>query len=58
VAAKEMALKTLELARDQQAASLAYFDGFLIYAIVGVILACFVPLMKRVVVEKAPVTAE
>lgn len=58
VAAKEMALKTLELARDQQAASLSYFDGFLIYAILGVILACLVPLMKRVVVEKAPVSAE
>ncbi len=58
VAAKEMALKSLEIARDQQAMGLSYFDGFLVYAILGVILACLVPLMKRIVVEKAPVSAE
>lgn len=59
VAAKQMALQALVTARDQQALSLAFFDGFFLYAIAGVALACLVPLMKRSVVgEKAPVSAE
>jgi DHA2 family multidrug resistance protein len=52
VAAKEMALQALSTVRDQQALSLAYFDAFFILAVVGVALACLVPLMKRSVVEK------
>jgi hypothetical protein len=35
-----------------EALSLAFFDGFFLYALVGVALACLVPLMKRSVVEK------
>jgi DHA2 family multidrug resistance protein len=59
VAAKGMALQALANARDQQALSLAFFDGFFVYAIVGVALAGLVLLMKRSVVEKkAAIPAE
>jgi len=57
VAAKEMAIQSLAAVRDQQALGLSYFDGFFLYAILGVVLACFVPLMKRSVVEKKTVAA-
>lgn len=57
VAAKEMAIQSLAAVRDQQALGLSYFDGFFLYAILGVVLACLVPLMKRSVVEKKAVVA-
>jgi DHA2 family multidrug resistance protein len=45
--------------RQQQAASLAYFDVFWLCAVLGVLLVFLVPLMKRSVTEKgAPVGAE
>ncbi|MBV8816390.1 MAG: DHA2 family efflux MFS transporter permease subunit [Verrucomicrobia bacterium] len=46
-AAHQMALQSLEDLREQQASSLAYFDAFLIFAVLAVGLACLVPLMKR-----------
>jgi DHA2 family multidrug resistance protein len=58
-AAKQMALQSLENLREQQASALAYFDAFLIFAVLGVVLAFLVPLMKRSVAEKgAHVAAE
>jgi MFS transporter, DHA2 family, multidrug resistance protein len=59
VASHRMALQSLEGLREQQASSLAYFDAFLIFAVVGVLLAFLVLLMKRSVAEKgAHVAAE
>jgi DHA2 family multidrug resistance protein len=59
VAAQQMALQSLENLREQQASALAYFDAFLIFAVLGVVLAFLVPLMKRSVAEKgAHVAAE
>ena len=58
-AAQQMALQSLENLREQQASALAYFDAFLIFAVLGVVLAFLVPLMKRSVAEKgAHVAAE
>ena len=54
VGAQPMAGQSLEDLREQQALALAYFDGFLIFAVVRVILAFMVLLMKRSVVEKGP----
>ncbi len=52
VAAQQMAWQSLENLREQQASALAYFDAFLIFAVVGVLLAFMVLFMKRSVVEK------
>jgi DHA2 family multidrug resistance protein len=58
-AAQQMALQSLENLREQQASALAYFDAFLIFAVLGVVLAFLVPLMKRSVAEKgAHIAAE
>ena len=54
-----MALQSLEDLREHQASALAYFDAFLIFAVVGVVLAFLVLLMKRSVAEKgAHIAAE
>ena len=59
VAAQQMALQSLENLREQQSSALAYFDAFLIFAVLGVVLAFLVPLMKRSVAEKgAHIAAE
>jgi MFS transporter, DHA2 family, multidrug resistance protein len=59
VAAQQMALQSLGELRDQQALALSYFDCFLIFAVVSVILAFLVLFMKRSVAEKgAHVAAE
>jgi DHA2 family multidrug resistance protein len=58
-AAQQMALQSLENLREQQASALSYFDCFLIFAAVAVVLAFFVLLMKRSVAAKgAHVAAE
>ena len=44
----------LEEIREQQASALAYFDAFLIFAVVALVLAFLVLLMKRSVAEKGP----
>ena len=51
-ASHQMALQSLEDLREQQASALAYFDAFLIFAMVAVVLAFLVLLMKRSVAEK------
>ncbi|HYY30855.1 MAG TPA: DHA2 family efflux MFS transporter permease subunit [Chthoniobacterales bacterium] len=51
-ASHQMALQSLEDLREQQASALAYFDAFLIFAAVAVVLAFLVLLMKRSVAEK------
>lgn len=50
--AQLMALQSLANLRSQQASSLAYFDVFLIFAVLAVGLAFLVLLMKRSVTEK------
>lgn len=50
--AQRMALQSLANLRSQQAASLAYFDVFLVFAGLAVVLAFLVLLMKRSVAEK------
>jgi DHA2 family multidrug resistance protein len=56
---QQMAVQVLEDLRQQQAASLAYFDVFWVAAVLGVCLVFLVLLMKRSVAEKgAPVGAE
>ncbi len=47
-----MGLQMLSNVRGQQAASLAYFDCFLAFAVVALCLAFLVPFMKRSVAEK------
>jgi DHA2 family multidrug resistance protein len=49
---QERALEALENLRQQQAASLAYFDVFWLFAVLAVGLVFLVPLMKRSVVAK------
>jgi DHA2 family multidrug resistance protein len=51
-AAHRMALQSLEDLREQQASAPAYFDAFLIFAVVAVVLAFLVLLMKRSVAGK------
>jgi MFS transporter, DHA2 family, multidrug resistance protein len=59
VGAQQMALQSLENLREQQASALSYFDAFLIFAVVGVTLACLVLFMRRSVAAKgAHVAAE
>ena len=56
---QQMAWQSLSDLRDQQVASLAYFDVFRILAIIAVLLVILVLLMKRSVAEKgAHVAAE
>jgi DHA2 family multidrug resistance protein len=50
--AQRMAFQRLADLREQQAASLAYFDVFLVFAVLAVALALLVLLMKRSVAEK------
>jgi len=58
-AAHQMTWQSLENLREQQASALAYFDCFLIFAVVSVALAFLVLLMRRSVAEKgAHVAAE
>jgi DHA2 family multidrug resistance protein len=58
-ASQQMALQSLEDLREQQANSLAYFDAFLIFAVLVVGLALLTLFMKRSVVEKgAHISAE
>jgi MFS transporter, DHA2 family, multidrug resistance protein len=58
-AAQQMAWQSLENLREQQASALAYFDAFLIFAVLAVVLAALVLLMKRSVAQKgAHVAAE
>jgi DHA2 family multidrug resistance protein len=49
---QEQAVQMLDNLRQQQAASLAYFDVFFVCAVIGVCLVGLVPLMKRTVAEK------
>ena len=51
-ASHQMALQSLDDLREQQASALAYFDAFLIFAGVAVLLAFLVLLMKRSVADK------
>jgi MFS transporter, DHA2 family, multidrug resistance protein len=51
-AAQQLAWQALENLRQQQASSLAYFDVFLVLAVVTLALAPVVLLMKRSVAEK------
>jgi len=52
VAAQQLTWQALENLRQQQASALAYFDVFLILAVVTVVLVPVVLLMKRSVAEK------
>jgi DHA2 family multidrug resistance protein len=52
VAAGHTALSALDSARHRQAASLAYFDVFWIFAIIAFLLILTVPFMRRSVAEK------
>lgn len=52
VGAKMMALQTLANLREQQAASLAYFDDFFLFALLAVLLIPLVLFMRRSVPEK------
>jgi len=52
VASKRMALQGLSDLRQQQAASMAYFDVFWLAAVLGVALVFLVLLMKRSVAER------
>jgi len=59
VGAQQMALQSLEDLREQQASALAFFDAFLIFTVLAVLLAFLVLLMKRSAAEKgAHVAAE
>jgi MFS transporter, DHA2 family, multidrug resistance protein len=59
VGAQQMALQSLEDLREQQASGLAFFDAFLIFAVVATLLALLVLMMKRSAAEKgAHVAAE
>src|SRR5271166_3872540 len=49
---QQMTLQALADLRQQQAASLAYFDDFWLFAVLAVALVFLVPLMKRSVAEK------
>jgi MFS transporter, DHA2 family, multidrug resistance protein len=51
-AAQQLAWKALENLRHQQAAALAYFDCFWLFAVVMLAATFFVFLMKRSVAEK------
>ena len=58
-AAQQMALRSLENLRQQQASALSYFDAFLIFAVIGFVLAILVFVMRRSVAAKgAHIAAE
>jgi DHA2 family multidrug resistance protein len=58
-AAQQMALRSLDNLRQQQASALSYFDAFLIFAVVGVLLAILVFVMRQSIAAKgAHVAAE
>ncbi len=57
VAAQQMAWQSLENLRQQQASLLSYFDAFLIFAIVAVVLSFMVLFMKRSVAAKGTALA-
>jgi DHA2 family multidrug resistance protein len=50
-ASQDMALQSLDVLRQQQATSLAFFDDFWLYAMLALALVLLVPLMKRSVAE-------
>jgi DHA2 family multidrug resistance protein len=52
VAAQQMTLQALDNLRQQQASALSYFDAFLIFAVVGFVLAILVLFMRRSVAAK------
>ena len=52
VAAQQLASQALENLRQQQASALAYFDVFLMLAVVTLVLVPVVLLMKRSVAER------
>lgn len=59
VGSQQMALQTLDSLRQQQSSALAYFDTFLVFAVVALVLVIPVLLMKRSVAEKgAHIAAE
>ena len=59
VASSQMAWQSLSDLRAQQGAALSYFDAFLVFAVLGCLLALLVLLMKRSVIEKgAHIAAE
>ncbi|MEP6670792.1 MAG: DHA2 family efflux MFS transporter permease subunit [Chthoniobacter sp.] len=59
VAARQMALQSLENLRQQQSSSFAYFDTFVLFAVISVALVGLVFFMKRSVAAKgAHVAAE
>jgi DHA2 family multidrug resistance protein len=51
-ASQQMTWQALADLRQQQAASLAYFDDFWLFAVLSAVLVLLVPLMKRSVAEK------
>jgi hypothetical protein len=57
IAACQMALQSLEHLHEQQSFALAYFDSFLVFAVLGGALAFLVLLMKRSVAAKGAVVA-
>ncbi len=57
VQSKQMALQSLADLRQQQAASLAYFDDFWLFAVVAMALVFLVLLMKRSVAQKGSAIA-
>src|SRR4029079_2261991 len=52
VASHQMAVQTLDNLRQQQAASLSYFDVFWVGAVLGIALVFLVPLMRPSAAEK------
>jgi MFS transporter, DHA2 family, multidrug resistance protein len=59
VAARQMALQSLENLRQLQSSAFAYFDTFLVFAALSVPLVALVFMMKRSVAQKgAHVAAE
>ena len=59
VAARQMALQSLENLRQQQSSALAYFDTFFVFAVLSIPLVAFVFMMKRSVAQKgAHIAAE
>jgi MFS transporter, DHA2 family, multidrug resistance protein len=52
VASQQLALQALDNPREQQASALAYFDCFLVFAMITLALVPLVLLMKRSVAEK------
>ena len=51
-ALQQLAWQVIENLRQQQASALSYFDCFWVFAMVTLVLAVAVPMMKRSVAEK------